>query len=173
MPLPALSRKACFFAQLVKEAGEIRSEAKLAKMLCYIEKERGVSTGFTFDKNQKYGHYTFEIKEVSASLQQAGLLKFREEDTINNKRHIFTATGALKKTDLPLSQKEKAAVRSIYREFSKYSTGDIESYDHDVYRNNKIRTDVELREATLKKTNELIKKHNGNEEEAFKEWLSG
>lgn len=172
-----MNKKTAIIAQLIKEAGEIDSEKKLAKMLCYIEKERNIKTGFKFNKNYAHSHYTFEIKEETERLKEKGLIKFRVEKgaeywNSSLKKHIFIATDKLKNQKLPLTDKEKRAVHSIYREYSNYSPKEIERYDHAVYRDKKTRTNVEFREYSLKRTKRLIRKHKGNEEAAFKEWLS-
>jgi hypothetical protein len=171
-----LNRKAVFLAQLIKEAGRIEGEKKLAKMLCYIGTERGIDTGFKFDKNHEHGHYTFEIKEETRVLQKEGLVEFVEEqdrgcwgDKITT--HIFIATPKLKAEDLPLAENEKRAVHSIYREYSPFCGREIEQYDHEVYRHGKTRTDVEFRKYALEKTEKLIEKHKGNRKAAFEEWL--
>lgn len=175
--MPALSKKALFLAQLIKEAGRIESEKKLAKMLCYIEKERGIKTGFAFE-DRKHGNYTPEIKEEKGNLQKEGLIEFIEERSTGVwgdalKKHIFVATPKLKNMDLPLAPGEKMAVHSVYREYSAYSPKEIEGYDHAVYRHGKVRTDVEMREESLKTTNKLVDKHKGNEKAALEEWLFG
>ena len=172
-----LSKKAIFLAQLVKEAGEIDSEKKLAKMLCLVEKERNVKTGFNFDKNHRHGNYTFEIKEETKNLQDAGLIEFRKETTQGYwgkpfTKHTFIATPKLKEMELNLDAKEKRAVKSIYREYFRYTPGEIERYDHAIFREGKTRTDAELRQMALKRTKELISKHKGDELAAFEEWLS-
>ena len=174
--MATLNRKAAFLAQLIKEAGRIEGEKKLAKMLCYIEKERGVETGFQFNKNHAHGHYTFEIKGEKDNLQNEGLVEFVEERSKGHwgdeiKKHVFIATPKLKRTELPLTEKEKMAVHSIYREYSPYCGREIEHYDHEVYRHNKTRTDVEFRKYALEKTEKLIEKHKGNRKAAFEEWL--
>ncbi|MDO8537526.1 MAG: hypothetical protein Q7S21_01445 [archaeon] len=172
-----LNRKSLFLAQLIKEAGQINSETKLAKMLCYVEKERGIKTGFTFDKNHKHGNYSFEVKEEINNLVKEGLIKFNVEKSAGYwgdeiKIHKFLATEKLKNIDLPLNDKEKFAVRSIYREYSTFTPKEIEEYDHAVYRHNKTRTDVESKKYSLQKTKELIAKHKGDEKAALEEWLS-
>jgi len=174
----ALNKKALFLAQLIKEAGRIEGEKKLAKMLCYIEKERGIETGFCFDKNHQHGHYTFEIKEETTNLQNNNLIEFAEErkqgwwgDTI--KKHIFEATEKLENMNLSLTTAEKKAVHSIYREYGSFSGKEIEHYDHEVYRYGKTRADVEFKKTSLEKTQKLIEKHKGDEKAALAEWLSG
>lgn len=172
----ALSIKSLFLAQLIKEAGEIDSEKKLAKMLCYVEKERGVKTGFEF-KDHAHGNYTFEIKEEKDNLVNAGLIAFREEISKgffgeSIKRHIFVAAEKLKNMELPLNEKQKRAVHSIYREYRGYSPTAIEEYDHAVYRRGHARTDTEKRKITMQKTQQLIAKHKGDEKAALEDWLS-
>lgn len=173
-----MDKKTAFLAQLIKEAGKIDSETKLAKMLCYIEKERGISTGFKFENTHKHGNYTFEIKDESKLLESEGLIECHAEQSVgywgdNIKRHVFIATEKLKNFELPLTDKEKTAVRSIYSEYSRYTAKEIEEYDHAVYRDGKNRTDVELKKEFLKKTRQSIEKHKGDEIAAFKEWLFG
>lgn len=145
-------------------------------MLCYIEKERGVGTGFKFGSHP-HGNYTFEIKEEKENLVKEGLIEFREQvsqgywgDQI--KTHVFVATDKLKKMELPLSEKEKKAVHSIYQEYKAYSPTQIEAYDHAVYRDNKTRTDFECHEHSRKQTEKAIKKYKGDERAALEEWLS-
>ncbi len=172
-----LNRKAIFLAQLIREAGRIEGEKKLAKMLCYIEKERNIKTGFQFNKNYAHGHYTFEIKEETAKLQNEKLIEFVEEHSTGYwgepiKKHIFKATQKLKSTDLPLTPAEKRAVHSIYREYAPFSGNQIEHYDHEVYRHGKMRADIEFKRHTIQNTQKLINKHKGNEKAALAEWLS-
>ena len=174
--MKSISKKGLFLAQLVKVAGKIESEKLLAKMLCYIEKERGVVTGFRFDKNQNYGNYTFEIKDEVKKLQEEGLINFKKEESLGLwgdtiKTHIFVATNKLKDIELDLTKKEKMAIKSIYREYSSYSPVEIGHYDHEIYRQGKSRTDIKIKNEALKETRDLISKHKGDKKSALKEWL--
>lgn len=171
-----LSRRQKLMAELIKEAGAIESEVKLAKMLCYIEKERGIETGFPF-KDSRYGNYTLEVKNEAKALEDAGMIKCRVEEGKgiwgdNIKKHFFVASDKLKGFDTGLTKKEKTAVMSVYREFKAYSAAQIKDYDHAIYRHGKTRTDVEAKKASLKETRSRIQKHGGDEEAAFREWLS-
>jgi len=165
-----LTRRELFVAEFVKQAKKIEGRTLFVKMLCYLEKERGVPTEFKFNPDGKHGHFDPACLQTLDELIALGLVRQETEPTPygpDKPKYIYYGTDRLNDLETRLTPKERRQVKSILDEYLHYSSNEITHYDHDVYRDKRRQPSTwAIKSARLEEDAQLIKE-TGSEEKAL------
>lgn len=160
-------------ARLVKVAQKIEGKTVYAKMVCYLEKEREQKIPYRFDNKFPHGHYCLDFQHDLSELMENGFIDKQEIKTNPGKKFIYTPTPKLEYAEIKLSPRMEKSIVSILHQYKRYSSFEIEQYDHDIYRD-KTRTDSSkgIREFRTTQMKQLLKEAKGNKEKALDLFLA-
>lgn len=170
-----LTKEQKVLVQIVREAGKVSGKTLFAKMVCYLQKERGEKLGYEFDGKFPQGHYTLEFDKDLKLLVDGGII------SENKIRIPFSGTGRIEKFEYELGPKRVEAglpektvlkVRSIVREYGRVSSTDISNYDHELYVNkSKSRGSFELKKHGEEETKHFLEKTGNDPQRALELFL--
>ena len=168
-----MNGKKAILAQLLLDSKKINGKTLFAKMTCYLELEKGIKTGFSFNPNEKYGHYDREFDAELKKLVAEGLIRVEHEDPNRPNMEFYYPTEKLMQEKINLDELTKKKSMSIVTEYSGFSPREIKTYDHAVHRDKKqIRVEKKIKEENLKHEKEYLRKSKNNMEEAAHLWFN-
>jgi len=161
-------------AEMVRGADKINGKTVFAKMVCYLQKERGEKLDYQFDNNFPRGHYTYDFDNDLRDLIEEGFIK---EDKVNvpyaRQEKCVYSLGNKKLENNLLTETTKKRIKSIIREYAKRSGTELSVYDHELYRNKiKFRSSFELRDYRKNNKRRLLEETGNNAEKAFDLFLN-
>ena len=160
-------------AQMIKKAHKIEGKTVFAKMVCYLEKERGQDIPYCFDDSFPHGNYCMDFHHDLVELRENGFINREQVKSNAGTKFTYAPTQKLMDTEIKLSQKMQRSIVSILHQYLRYSSSEIEQYDHDIHRDRlKTNSAKEIREFRKEQMKKVLKEAEGNREKALDLFLA-